>query len=211
MVLREWTVAVAAALTFVIYVVSMEKGADLLLATMRNERNEHRQVSVHRERAIVLLTGERLWRVPAAALLQSQTGLPLLVSGRNASHNFDTLRAAGATKLWSEPFSVNTEENAAYSACILAEKRIDSAFIVTDEAHMPRAVAWFRYYGLNVTPAVSGPPWPGRSPNPWLPSKIGWQRSKAVLHEWGGLVDFTVRSFLGHRLACPKPAQSGEP
>jgi uncharacterized SAM-binding protein YcdF (DUF218 family) len=135
--------------------------------------------------------------------LHLTTALPLLVSGRHADYYYKLLHAAGVKSFWKEPLSTNTEQNAAYSACFLKQRGIDSVYVVTDDAHMARGLAWLRYYGLNATPASSGPPWPGHSSNPWLPSRIGWSRSKAVFHEWGGLAAFEVRRFFDQRLTCP--------
>jgi uncharacterized SAM-binding protein YcdF (DUF218 family) len=203
------TAAASVVLALTLYGACTEKGSDLLLMTMTAAGHDDQHVAGH-ERAIVLLTGDHVYRVPAAAALQRETSLPLIVSGRNAGHYFKALRKAGVDSLWPESSSVDTEQNAAYSACLLASRNIDSVFVVTDEAHMPRALAWFGYYGVKVTPAVSGPPWPGHSSNPWLPSRIGWSRSKAVVHEWLGLVDFAVRSSMEHRLKCPEPMGPAE-
>jgi uncharacterized SAM-binding protein YcdF (DUF218 family) len=203
------TVAASVVLALTLYGACTEQGADLLLLTMTGAAHADEHVA-GQERAIVLLTGDHVYRAPAAAALQRETGLPLIVSGRNAGYYFKALRSAGAHNLWPESSSTNTEQNAAYSACLLASKRIDSVFVVTDEAHMPRALAWFGYYGVKATPAVSGPPWPGRSSNPWLPSRIGWSRSKAVVHEWMGLVDFAVRSSVDRRLKCPEAVGPAE-
>jgi uncharacterized SAM-binding protein YcdF (DUF218 family) len=184
------------------YFASTEAGSDLLLVPMHRPYMPF-QSERRGEEAIILLTGSHPGRIPTAAALQRSTGLPLIVAGRKAGYYFKKLREAGAQSLWPESNSTNTEQNAAYTACVLAAKGIRVAYIVTDSAHMPRALAWFRYYGLKVTPMVSGPPWPGYSPHPLLPSMIGWKRSTAVVHEWFGLVDYALKAAVHRRLACP--------
>jgi uncharacterized SAM-binding protein YcdF (DUF218 family) len=55
--------------------------------------------------------------------------------------------------IWLEPNSLNTYENAEYSAEILQEKGIDQIILVTSAMHMPRSVALFEAQGLTVIPA----------------------------------------------------------
>jgi uncharacterized SAM-binding protein YcdF (DUF218 family) len=183
------------------YFATTEAGSSLALATLTHGADYRGPAG--NERAIVLLTGSRTSRVPKATEIQRTTGLPLIVAGRNAGHYLKLLTQLGAQSLLPENNSTNTEENAAYSRCILVPSGLQPVILITDSAHMRRAVGWFNYYGLQVTPIVSGPPYPGTSANALLPSKLGWQRTKAVVHEWLGLVDFWLRTMRGHRLQCP--------
>jgi uncharacterized SAM-binding protein YcdF (DUF218 family) len=90
----------------------------------------------------------------------------LLLSGGNidwlnaqestpAGQMADVLRMMNvpASALWLESESLNTHENAVYSARILAEKNIQRVILVTTATHMPRAAALFEQQDLEVIPA----------------------------------------------------------
>jgi uncharacterized SAM-binding protein YcdF (DUF218 family) len=198
---RRLFVLVVALIFCAVYFATTEAGSSLALATL-DHRGAYRGHG-GTERAIVLLTGGRTWRVPKAAEMQRTTGLPLVVAGRNAGHYLKMLQQQGAQSLWPERNSTNTEQNAAFSTCLVLQNGLQPVFIVTDAAHMRRAVGWFKFYGLSVTPVVSGPPYPGASANPLLPSELGWARTKTVIHEWLGLVKFWLSTMRGRRLQCP--------
>ncbi|WP_353259131.1 YdcF family protein [Prochlorothrix hollandica] len=52
-----------------------------------------------------------------------------------------------------EPQSLNTYQNALYTAEILRERQLNTILLVTSAIHMPRALAIFRKQGLTVSPA----------------------------------------------------------
>jgi uncharacterized SAM-binding protein YcdF (DUF218 family) len=183
------------------YLATTEKGAAVAMSSMPHQ-DALAPMGV-RPTAIVLLSGGVRWRLPKAAEVQRATGLPLIVTGRNSEPYVELLRRVGVNTLRVEGNSTDTEQNAAFTSCVASHSSIRSIYLVTDSVHMRRALAWFKYYGLAVEPVNAGPPFPGTSSDAWLPSRIGWQRSKAVIHEWLGLLDFAAARLLGRRLGCP--------
>jgi uncharacterized SAM-binding protein YcdF (DUF218 family) len=55
--------------------------------------------------------------------------------------------------MWIEPDSLNTYENALFSAEILRENDIDTVLLITSAMHMPRSVPLFEAQGITVIPA----------------------------------------------------------
>ncbi len=104
-----------------------------------------------------------LSRLRYGAYLHRQTGLPVLVSGGHVlDREGDSLAWVMANSLrddfqietvWLEDKSRTTAENASLSRQLLAEKNIETIFLVTHASHMPRAVAIFEQQGLQVIAA----------------------------------------------------------
>jgi uncharacterized SAM-binding protein YcdF (DUF218 family) len=148
-----------------------------LLPTASND------VPTGKEQAILVLSGTRP-RIEEAIRLQRATRLPILVVGTGAPNAIKRIEAAGGHGKALENKSWDTERNAAYAACLVSPAQAASVFLVTDRSHMPRASAWFAYYGVHVTRHVddaTGPVW----------------------HEWGGLLEFWFKRLAGYRVSCP--------
>jgi uncharacterized SAM-binding protein YcdF (DUF218 family) len=145
-----------------------------------------------------------LERLRYAARLQRQTGLPLLVSGGaptgvypEADSMTDALRNDfGVPVKWIERDSLDTADNARFSAKILADAGIRRVALVTHASHMQRAVNEFRAVGLEVIPAPTvffsyGSN--GEEFFDFVPSSntayMGWY----ALHEWLGLLAQKLR------------------
>ncbi len=105
-------------------------------------------------------------RLMAAFVLHRQTGLPLLVSGgevfaeygREAVIMRDILVSFGVApeKVILEDRSLNTTENARFTAPILRERGWRRPLLVTSAFHMPRSVAEFERAGVTVAPYPAG-------------------------------------------------------
>ena len=90
---------------------------------------------------------------------------------------------------WLEPKSRNTAENAAFSAVLLKEQKIERILLVTHAWHMPRAYGAFNHEGLKVTPAPTvfeAPEHVERNINHFLPSAHALSKSQFALHEYLG-------------------------
>jgi uncharacterized SAM-binding protein YcdF (DUF218 family) len=177
-------------------------------------------VSVNKEQAIVVLSGGSypqakeygksidghltLQRNNYAAFLHKQTQLPVLVTGGKVNLDIGSEAAVMADTLndsfnvevkWEEAQSLNTAENAIYSAAILKENGIDSIFLVTHAWHMPRSVMLFEQQGLNVTPAptifVSSKD--EFALIDYLPSAGALYKTRVALHEYLGLIWYKLR------------------
>lgn len=145
-----------------------------------------------------------LQRLHYAAFLHEQTGLPVLVSGGYVDSNrvseaavmSQTLRNSfDVATVWEEQQSINTAENASYSAALLQAQSVISIYLVTHAPHMPRAMMMFLAQGLEVTPApVRFAPYPEYSrPDTYLPSMGALYESHTALHEYLGLLWYRFR------------------
>jgi uncharacterized SAM-binding protein YcdF (DUF218 family) len=147
-----------------------------------------------------------LQRSRYGAFLARKTGLPLLVSGGFTLDKEGASLAQVMAKLlredfqvgeaWLEDKSTTTKENAVYSTKILLEKNIDTAYLVTQAAHMPRSVAAFEKAGLKVIPAPTA--FESGEGNSLLffdllPSPKAMKRSSSALHEIVGAVWYSIR------------------
>ena len=95
---------------------------------------------------------------------------------------------------WLESHSVNTAENAQYSAQILKNAGIQRILLVTDAMHMPRAMMMFRQQGIDAVAAptmfFANEP-PGLSD--LIPGVEGLRRSNYAIYEWLGIVWYKLR------------------
>ncbi len=142
-------------------------------------------------------------RTRYAAWLYRRLGeLPIVVSGGSlgppgreivvAELMRDLLVAQGVdpSDVWIEGRSLNTYENALYSARLLRVRGIRRVILVTQGYHMLRAALCFRKQGLDVVPApcdLRSLEFPGQ-PDEFVPSAVAILENEDVLHEWIGLV-----------------------
>jgi uncharacterized SAM-binding protein YcdF (DUF218 family) len=160
-----------------------------------------------------------LERLRYAAWLQRKTGLPILVSGGRPNKE----RAAEAEFMkkvltedfranvrWAEDQSRNTLENAGYSATILAESKVRHVYLVTQAAHMRRAIIHFESAGVRVTAAPTGfHTLPGGETGllSYLPSANGMWKVSLALHERLGLLWREWNAAAEPPVPAPKPAK----
>jgi uncharacterized SAM-binding protein YcdF (DUF218 family) len=142
-------------------------------------------------------------RLRAAAHLQRQTHLPLLVSGGapdGAGESEAVLMARslkedfGVEARWVESDSINTYQNASLSAQLLRKENIQQIFLVTDAIHMPRARWAFEHAGLRVAPVPSQ--FVGSNDyqlSSFIPNAQSLKYSHYAIHEWLGLLVYRLR------------------
>lgn len=146
-----------------------------------------------------------LARLRYAAKLHRETALPVLVSGGDsmpdshleplANAMVRVLQDDFATPVkWIEDRSINTAENAAFSAQILEQAGVHRILLVTDAMHMRRAKMMFSQYGLEVVVA----PTMFFSKDKltlldFLPGVEGLRRSRYAIHEWLGMAWYCVK------------------
>lgn len=145
-----------------------------------------------------------LERVRYAASLHRRTGLPILVAGGTAPGSGSAAATAmkrvleqefGADVRFVEDRSLDTWENAAFSASILNRVGIRRVFLVTHAWHIPRARSAFERFGLDVVAAPTGferPPEYGI--RHFIPSAGALERSRFALHEYLGGAAYRFRS-----------------
>ena len=104
-----------------------------------------------------------LERLAAAAREEQRLGLPVLVSGGRPANIDESLADIMSRVLqddfrvpvrWREDRSLNTFENAAFSAEILRRAGVPSALLITQCRDMARALWSFYAVGYPVTPAI---------------------------------------------------------
>lgn len=146
-----------------------------------------------------------LARLRYAALVQRQSGLPLLVSGGmplatqrpEAELMADSLRNDfGIPVRWLESRSITTQENAQLSAEILRAQGITRIVLVSHAAHLPRAQADFQRAGFTVLAAPTEFTTPLQAYSVlerWTPQSEAFCSSRRSLHEWLGLLRDTTR------------------
>jgi uncharacterized SAM-binding protein YcdF (DUF218 family) len=144
-----------------------------------------------------------LGRIRYAARLARQTGLPLLASGgyeysrdKQEMPDAELMRRIlqeefGIANVLVETTSRTTWENAVQSARILHSLGIDTILLVTNAAHMRRAVESFQRTGLKVIPAPTlffpGKP-EAADLTSWLPSVTSIGEIHYDLYELCGLI-----------------------
>jgi len=197
-------------------------GVDLLSAPL--ERIPVlRKADLARGQAIVILGGGQRLNMPEygrpvpnrltlerlryGARLARQSGLPVLVSG-GAAPGKASEAAAMAQSLredfhiesrWQEAHSLDTEDNARFSAVILRAEGIHRIVLVTHAAHMRRAMNEFSVQGLEVIPAptaffTAGSE--GTEFSDFLPGATAAYAGWYTLHEWLGLLAQWLRGLL---------------
>lgn len=214
--LRRWA-RLAVPLLGLLVLLSLPAVSETLLAALDPAEEEPAGAPAAPPGAIVILSADvdrvrgggtdigalTLERERAGASLARRTGLPVLVTGgivtapppvgelmqRSMQEDF------GVTVRWVEARSPTTWENAAYSAPLLRADGIGSVYLVTHAWHMRRSLVAFRKAGLEAKAApVRMDPWPRLSLSAVTPRASSWMRSYFALHEWVGLLFYSLRA-----------------
>jgi uncharacterized SAM-binding protein YcdF (DUF218 family) len=180
------------------------------------------RIAAERPQAIVVLGGGRdlntpeysgdtiavrtLARLRYAAKLSRDTGLPVIPSGGNpgaigeteAVLSRDVLQNEFAVTVFDiERRSNTTWENARYTAQLMKKLDIERVILVTDAAHMTRALYAFQRNGIHPTPApmnflsIIGQ---GVSPvERYLPSAQALKQNSDAIHELIGLLWYQLK------------------
>ena len=144
-----------------------------------------------------------LERLRYGARLARETALPVLVSGgapTGEEPEADLMQAAleidfGVPARWVERASLDTRQNAQFSAVPLHAAGVRRILLVTHAAHMPRARAEFEAQGFEVIPAPTA--WLGGTDSSdqlpsLLPSAASAYAGWYATHEWLGLLAYRL-------------------
>ncbi len=164
---------------------------------------------VHFERPYNLLGFDTIERCEYGAWLYRKYGVPVLVSGgvpRDAMpgtaadstvmREFLESRGVPAEMIWTEDRSLNTYQNALYSAEVLRSHNLFRIALVVEARSMPRAQGCFRKQGIEALPA----PCRFREFRPWsleiLPNWRAIRNNEETLHESVGILWYRLRGYL---------------
>lgn len=155
--------------------------------------------------AIVVLGGGKLppagadWPVSPTTrlgfglqLFRTSRAPVMLLSGEDQATKMRqrlTERGVAAGALLMDVSSVNTHQNALYSAAILKRNKMQRILLVTSGIHMPRAAASFSRQGMTVIPAPlldRGDKWPLATTSRWWPQRRALRLSGHCLREYLG-------------------------
>ena len=207
--------------TFALFALSLPWVGGVLLKSLEISRplNLHKSPAAD---AIVVLGGGRrtnaaeyggdtlshysIERLRYAAHLHQTTRLPILVTGGmpggGTLSEGALMRKLASEELhtpvrWVEDAALTTWDNARYSAPILKKAGVKRILLVTDAAHMRRAVPLFEQQGLQVIPAgVHFSSTRIDNPLSLLPSASGLRDSHYALHEWLGIAWYRLRHLM---------------
>ena len=199
---------------------STDAGSLWLIRPLEQQSLQATTTEKNKSQAIVVLGGGRtrvassagdydqvgpitLMRLRAAAHLQRQTHVPLLVSGGAPDGQGESEAVLMARSLqddfgvdarWVESNSINTNQNAILSAQLLRKENIQQIFLVTDGIHMPRARLAFEHTGLRVAPVtihfVASNDF---QLSRFIPNAQSLKNSHYAIHEWLGLLVYRLR------------------
>jgi uncharacterized SAM-binding protein YcdF (DUF218 family) len=153
--------------------------------------------------------GSTLQRLQYGARLARKSGLPILVSGGapiggepEAKLMAESLKTDfGITVRWVESRSLDTADNAFFSAEILKNVGIKRVVLVTSALHMRRSVLVFRHEGLQVVPAPTvfiSDVSKEKQLAYYLPGTQGAEDGWAVVHEWVGILVQQIKYAFFH-------------
>lgn len=147
-----------------------------------------------------------LMRMRYAAWLAKMTGLPIIPSGGMPSNTGNTPEASIYADILRDEFNLpvehqetrsqNTWENARYTAQLMKKLDFKKIFLVTDAAHMPRALYAFKHNGIQAIPAPTGYVYNRNQSYSWLnfmPNSHAAERIAYALHEYLGLVWYSMK------------------
>jgi uncharacterized SAM-binding protein YcdF (DUF218 family) len=199
---------------------STDAGSAWLIRPLEQQSPQATSTEKNKSQAIVVLGGGRarvasrdgdydqvgpitLIRLRAAARLQRETHLPLLVSGGAPDGQGESEAVLMARSLkddfgvearWVESNSINTNQNAILSAQLLRKENIQQILLVTDAIHMPRARWAFEHAGLRVAPVPSHFVASGDFHlASFIPNAQSLKNSHYAIHEWLGLLVYRLR------------------
>jgi len=199
---------------------STDAGSAWLIRPLEQQSPQATSTEKNKSQAIVVLGGGRarvasgegdydqvgpitLMRLRAAAYLQRQTHLPLLVTGGAPDGQGESEAVLMARSLqddfgvearWVESNAINTNQNASLSAQLLRKENIQQIFLVTDAIHMPRAQWAFEHAGLRVAPVPSHFVASGDFHlASFIPNAQSLKNSHYAIHEWLGLLGYSLR------------------
>lgn len=120
-------------------------------------------------------------RLQTAMQAQKQLHLPILLSGVESPWMKKWLEAQGASRIYQEDASMNTCENARFTAIKLKNQGINHVVLVTDKYHMARARRQLAAQGIFTT---AYPATLYTKPPTWDTPMRNLNHSRRAVYEW---------------------------
>lgn len=146
------------------------------------------------------------------ACKQVNTGCFVLISGgdpRRHGVSEATIYGAQLTRLGVAPGdlvledrSLNTFQNAQYSASVLAARSPDQVFLVSSGLHLRRALTYFAHFGSHPRPV--GVDFVSATPSV-LPLAHNFLVADLGLHEYEGVLRYMIYERMGWNVPAPRP------
>jgi uncharacterized SAM-binding protein YcdF (DUF218 family) len=135
---------------------------------------------------------------------QNNTQSSIIISGGDASGTGVTEAESYRSKLLRlgaedsdlvlEKRSLNTFRNAEFTSELLKGGRFDQTFLVTSGLHLPRAILYFKHFGILAIPAPADYASPQLS---MIPVGYNFTLADYAVHEYIGIWRYYVYNFLG--------------
>jgi uncharacterized SAM-binding protein YcdF (DUF218 family) len=136
----------------------------------------------------------------------------VLVTGGDPEHHGATeaavygarLRQLGVdpADLLLEERSLNTFQNAEYTAALLQAHEVEQVLLVTSGVHLRRSLLYFGHFGVVAQPVRADHVSPQITS---LPLSYNFLVTDLVLHEYSGVVRYYVYQFMGWNVQARKP------
>jgi uncharacterized SAM-binding protein YcdF (DUF218 family) len=136
----------------------------------------------------------------------------VLVTGGDPEHNGTSeaavygavLRQLGVdpADLVLEERSLNTFQNAQYTAPLLQAHKVDQVLLVTSGVHLRRSLLYFGHFGVVARPVRADHVSPQMAP---LPLSYNFLVTDLVLHEYAGVVRYYVYQLMGWNVQAKQP------
>jgi uncharacterized SAM-binding protein YcdF (DUF218 family) len=152
------------------------------------------------ESAARVLEAAYVFRLCTSAWIISSGGAP---AGYDLEPNAEVMRDAlvhlgvPRERIFLESTSTTTRDEAVLVGPILRTLHPDRVLLVTTDIHMRRALGAFRAAGIDAQPAFSQDPLNSQSRlRSFIPTLDGLRFTRAVVHEYAGLVEYGLRGWL---------------
>jgi len=194
-----------------LYALSITPVANALLAPLENfSLNE-----TNKPKAVVVLAGgankndfftaygDAFKREVYGFYLAKEHNIPIIFSGEGidneselARKDFEKLSKMSGFKptIFYEDSSLNTEQNALYSAKLFEEKNISkSIYLVTSAYHIKRASFWFQKHSFQIVTKPINKLVQEPKFLPYLPNMRALHNSYRAIHEYFGLLFYVIK------------------
>jgi uncharacterized SAM-binding protein YcdF (DUF218 family) len=146
------------------------------------------------------------------ACRRKNTHCAVIVTGGDPQHHGASEAAVYSVRLQqlgvdpadilTETRSLNTWQNAQYTAAVLKAHPADQVFLVTSGVHLRRSVLYFGHFGLRSQPVRAD--FVSAAPSP-VPLSYNFLLADLALHEYAGVLRYYVYQLMGWNGSAERP------